>query len=318
MAISSREAADAHFVNGGEGYNSVQVDTYVARVAATLTAHERDLAEARAEIGRLEHALDLAHVVQSTRDVPAAVSSGEALGQALAAAGADVAEPGSDGAAAESELPVEPWDEIARWADERRREETADAEFAATQEEVRRLRGVADALGTEAAVARHGIQAGSSPAAQEAAETRARLTIEAAEIAATDLLESSLLEAQDLVVAAETSALGITRAAELEARDLNQRTAQLRTALREAGTRFEELAGGTRTEIKVLEDFIDLEMHSVEELAAVEPKAADTIDLREEAAETPTVSNEPTADVKEAPGFYERRLAGLRERLENI
>jgi len=318
MAISAREAADAHFVGNGDGYDVVQVDTYVARVAQTLAEQERALAVARAEIGRLEHALDLAHVVQSTSPSPGLEPTGGVLGQALATAGADPVESGT-ATSDEPQPAADPWDDIAAWAEALRRRRESDAELLAANEAVRRLRGVADALATEAAIARHGVRAGLSPVAQEAAEIRAGQTVEAAEVEAAGLLDAALAEANEIMMAAEASAVIVTEAAALEAKDLNQRTAQLRTALRDAGTRFEDLAGSTRTEIKMLEDFIDLETHSVEDLEALSPTGDEGVDLRGEA---PTAGGErpegdAASDVAAVPGFYERRLAGLRERLEN-
>jgi hypothetical protein len=319
MAISAREAADAHFVGSDDGYDAVQVDTYAARVAATLADQERALAAARAEIGRLEHALDLAHAVQSVMPARAVGPTGGVLGQALETAGADRANSGTPEPQTAPEPIGDPWSELHAWSEELHRTRAAGVGLLEANEEVRRLRGVADALATEAAIAKHGMQAGLSPAAQEEAEARARFTIDSAELEAAGLLQTSLAEAKRIVTIAEASAATATRAAELEARDLEQRTARLRTALRDAGTRFEELAGSTRTEIKMLEDFIDLETHAPEDLESLKPTDGDAIDLRDEspAAAVAPPGREAGSDTAEPRGFYERRLAGLRERLEN-
>lgn len=317
MAISAREAADARFATNDDGYDAIQVDSYVARVARTLAAQERELNETRAEIGRLEHALDLAHVARSTAEPVKVGPSGSALGAALSTAGADQAEIASQEVASMPDPTSDPIAVVEQWAADLAADHVSRRELAVTQEEVRRLRGTANALATEAAVARHGVREGLSPTAQEEAEAEALFILESAETEAAELLQASLAEAQQVAAAAEASALAVTNAAAVEVKELTHRTAQLRTALRDAGTRFEQLAADTRTEIKMLEDFIDLEMEEAEELSR--PGDADdvaTIDLRSD-PDPSVLESASRAEPESSPGFYERRLAGLRERLEN-
>jgi len=431
MAISASEAADARFVEHRDGYDAVQVDAFVARVAATLDRHERELAAMRAEVGRLEHALDLAHAVQETMQPADTAIKGGALGSALAAAGAEVAV--ADGVVPESDVDLtKPWDEIVLWAesevDQRRHFGALDA----ATEETRRLRGVADALAIEAAIAKHAraesalqpspaaVPAGGSAdesaqvdgsepalasaqdeaeqliaganaearqilsAAHESAyrvnseaeeqsistvrsaeEDAARLVAEAEEESArlvadaeeeatrriataeemaarsiatadeeadrtigaarregSEVLVASLEEAQRMASAADAAADVATEAARAELRDLNQRMSQLRTALRDAGSRFDTLVGDARTEISLLEDFIDLEMRSVDEVDDGTAGPAEVLSTEpdpEPGALGAVARKRADGDIEvaEERGFYERRLAGLRERLEN-
>jgi cell division septum initiation protein DivIVA len=317
MAISAREAADARFATNEDGYDATQVDSYVLRVAQTLAAQERELTETRAEIGRLEHALDLAHVAQSSVAAVETGPSGSALGAALWTAGADQAEIAGPKAPLAPDPTSDPVTVVELWSEDLAADHASRLELLVTQEEVRRLRGTANALATEAAVARHGTREGLSPTEQEAAEAEALSILETAEAEAADLLEASLAEAQQVIAGAEVAALAVTSTAAAEVKELTQRTAQLRTALRDAGQRFEQLAADTRTEIRMLEDFIDLEMERDEASSRPDDGGeATTIDLRsgvDPSTLEPATSDEPES----SPGFYERRLAGLRERLEN-
>jgi hypothetical protein len=111
--------------------------------------------------------------------------------------------------------------------------------------------------------------------------------------------------------------------------------AQLRTAIRQAEDHYRAIAPGAADEAAMAADLIFLELNGLGELEEAEDRTAE-IDLTEPDQETaeaavaaevadggadsagPDVSGGDAAlvDGPREPDFYRRRLAGLRERLE--
>ena len=80
---------------------------------------------------------------------------------------------------------------------------------------------------------------------------------------------------------------------------MERRVRQIRSSLRDLETRFQTLTASTLAEFSMLGDLIDLDAHSIDEM--------------------PARIRSATAEHDEgvpSQGFYERRLAGLRSRLQ--
>jgi cell division septum initiation protein DivIVA len=337
MDLTSEEVAATRFTGTRYVYNRREVDTFVRRVSTTLLDYERELARAAARMAALEHALDVAHTARTSR-ARASSERRRALDQAIRVAGAP-RPPGSTPAA---------WEDVASGAWEAWRE-TMEAEYAAAaalamaREDARRMRGCAAALAVEiegaaGADAVHLLAAAESVAVASGSDDRpeagaaaAGSEVADAEARATEILEGAereaalaTEEATAVLDKAEVAAQMLTGAAEQEAAALARRLAQLRTAVRQAEDYYREVAPDAADRAAMAGDLIDLELSGLEGLdefgtgeelpAEVNPVEAAA---EESSATEPSEADDPAlVDAPREPDFYRRRLAGLRQRLE--
>lgn len=172
-------------------------------------------------------------------------------------------------------------------------------------------------------------------AAVTVAETTARAEIAAAEIASeaeARAAESAARaeaefvkateEAAAMLEAAEAAVEGLNTAAQQETDALNRRLAQLRTAVRQAEEHYRELGSEVAAEAAMVGDLIDLELLGAatvgsDDEAMPYPDLSDAQRALERENSDDTTEQDPSFDEEpREAGFYERRLAGLRERLE--
>jgi len=157
----------------------------------------------------------------------------------------------------------------------------------------------------------------------------------AAKEEASRVLAAALAEGGDLLAAAKARAASIAADPRTETRDLTQRLARLRTAVSDAETRLRNLVGSTLDELSLVGDLIDLEMAAPAEISALradspwrrkpDPQPAAPLLPAAQRAEPPPGPDRDIAkpELEEAddlgpdvPGFYEKRLVGLRDRLD--
>ncbi len=328
MDLTSQEVAAIRFAGTRYVYNRREVDAFVRRVATTLRDQERELARIRARMAALEHALDVAHAARTSR-AKASTQRRRALDQAIRVAGAP--RPAGSTPTAWEDLNTGAWE---AWQATMEAEYHAAAQLDMAREDARRMRGCATALaieiegaaGTEAitllaAAERVAAESsGSSQADEDVAESPAAgddvadARAKAAEIL--DVAEREAMRATEEATAmlekAEVAAQLLTAAAQQEAEALNRRLGQLRTAVRQAEDYYREIAPDTADKAALAGDLIDLDLNGLGDLETAEKVAAK--------GDSP----EPTVEMAEAtfvdgprePDFYRRKLAGLRERLE--
>jgi len=340
MDLTSQEAAAIRFTGTRYVYNRREVDAFVRRVATTLRDQERELARITARMAALEHALDVAHAARTSR-AKASTERRRALDQAIRVAGAPRPEGGTQ--AAWEDLDTGAWE---AWRTTMDAEYHAAAELDMAREDARRMRGCATALAIEIEGAA-GAEAISLLAAAERADSESsnsgRVAEDAAESPATgdDVADAQAKAAEILHVAergamqateeatamlekAEVAAQLLTAAAEQEAEALRRRLGQLRTAVRQAEDYYREIAPATADEAALAGDLIDLDLNvfgdhdSAGDVATgvglteptVETQATDAVASDDSDGEAAFV------DGPREPDFYRRKLAGLRERLE--
>lgn len=294
MGISSHEANRLQFSGSEHSYDGAEVEAFRRRVVAALEAYESasmspefapadgdDLAAAQ----RIRHqAVELAE--RMLRDVM-----------------------GSSG---------EPGGGIEIWQDAIMLRALAEEEMEFATEEARRLPATAEAERDE-------IRA---KYAKERKEMRAELhrelqaSREAALKEASDVRNRSVAEANEIMQKAATHADESQRAAAGEVHRLKKRITVLHTALADAEARFRRLAATAANEIGTLSAVVDDDAADLgDETAPARPELRlAAVDLTDAALESPEdtaaieADHEPDSDPE--AGFYQKRLAGLRDRLE--
>jgi hypothetical protein len=204
-------------------------------------------------------------------------------------------------------------DGLRSWQEAAMLQAVAREEMSYTEEESKRLIAIAQAE-RDAIRARY---------AQERRELRAELQRElqvsraAAAAEADDLTRQAREEAARVVASATAEANESNRVRAAESLRLERRLGILHQALADAEARFRRLAATAANDLGSLQVVLN-----EAEADLVEPSFPDrtTIDLTESAPQVSADSAEmPTAGmVEKSPdvGFYQRRLAGLRDRLE--
>ncbi len=340
MDLTSQEAAAIRFTGTRYVYNRREVDAFVRRVATTLRDQERELARITARMAALEHALDVAHAARTSRS-KASTERRRALDQAIRVAGAP--RPAGSTPAAWEGLDTGAWE---AWRATMDAEYHAAAQLDMAREDARRMRGCATALAVEiegaagadaisllAAAERAATESSGSTQADEevavspaAGDDAADAQAKAAEILDAAEREAMLTveEATAMLEKAELAAQLLTAAAEEEAEALNRRLGQLRTAVRQAEDYYREIAPDTADEAALAGDLIDLDLNGLGGLATAEEVVAE-VDLTEPTVETEAADaiesddsddDSTFVDGPREPDFYRRKLAGLRERLE--
>ena len=183
-------------------------------------------------------------------------------------------------------------------------------ETAAARDQIARLERQRNGLRSEEAAARQTYLA--------AARTKEELVAEATRLAA-ELREAGVADAAAIRSQAEAEARELLEGARHEAEEaerrgaaevarLHRRLAQLRTAVSDIEARMRVMAERTLADTHVVADLIALE---AEDSRDVQPPPASEPDngVAPPAVRGPARSSEP--------GFYERRLSGLRDRLDS-
>ena len=191
----------------------------------------------------------------------------------------------------------------------------AEEEMAHAEEESRRLTSIAFAE-RDAIRARY---------AQERKELRMELqrelqaSREAADAEAAAVRDAARDEAASIVEKASHDAVEAQRSASEDSRRLERRLAVLHTALGDAESRFRRLAATAANDLGTLEAMVDREPDD-DGVPPAEVRVA-AVDLTDGAmdqiAREPKHVPDPGMVSKDPEvGFYQRRLAGLRDRLE--
>ncbi len=136
------------------------------------------------------------------------------------------------------------------------------------------------------------------------AERMASRTRDTAQREADEALGDAKTKSDAVVEQARRDAAEATESAQREVRAMERRVRQIRSSLRDAESRFKSLTATTMSEFSVLGDVIDLDVEA----------AAESFEPIGEPAAPPAPGRADDAD--SSPGFYERRLAGLRSRIE--
>ena len=296
MGITSHEAGRLQFSGSEHSYDGAEVEAFRRRVVAALEAYEssptlaphmasgdgKDLAAAQ----RIRHqAVELAE--RMLRDVMG--SSGDS------GSGIDI------------------------WQDAVMIRALAEEEMEFAREEARRLPATAEAERDE-------IRA---KYAKERKEMRAELHRElqasrdAALEEATDVRTRSVAEANDIVRSAIEKADESERAAAGKVHGLKRRITVLHTALADAEARFRRLAATAANEIGTLSAIVDDEDGLGDDTPPparpdLRLAAVDLTDAALDRSATGATGATDAADEEVDPeaGFYQKRLAGLRDRLE--
>jgi hypothetical protein len=162
------------------------------------------------------------------------------------------------------------------------------------------------------------------------------------------VLAAALAEGDALVAAAKARAASIVSDPDREAGDLTKRLARLRTAVGDIESRLRDLVRPTLDELSLVGDLIDLETSQPAEIPALrtdspwrrKPEPANGAPPASPPPSPPPAPSprpasprpvlvrgadggvgEPDAagdDAPSTPGFYEKRLAGLRDRIDRI
>jgi hypothetical protein len=293
MGITSKEAKRLQFSGSEYSYDGTEVEAFRRRVIAALETYEsasdgighlpdasgEDLASAQ----RVRHqAVELA--ARMLRDVMG--STGDSSGG------------------------------LAVWQDAAMLRALAQEEMEFATEEARRLPAIAAAERDEIRV-RY---------AEERKEMRAELHRElqasrdAAIAEAEDIRSLSQDEANEIVKNAVGRAEESQRAASEEVNRLQRRITVLHTALADAEARFRRLAATAANEIGTLAAIADQDVADSDIAEPVRPDLhLSSVDLTDEGLDRPvdtTDSDKEEVVVDPDAGFYQKRLAGLRDRLE--
>lgn len=128
----------------------------------------------------------------------------------------------------------------------------------------------------------------------------------AASAEAARLLAAAVTEGEVLVAAARRRAAEVSAVLESDIAAANKRLARLRTAVRDIEARFRGLVGSTLDELSLIGDLVALETTSLTEAVLLGSASNHDHDPHDE-------PDEPIM----RPGFYEKRLAGLRSRIRD-
>ena len=289
MGISSEEARSIQFSGSDHAYDGSEVEEFRRRVIDTLQAHE-------AALRRLSEP-DEGDLASAQRVRQQAVSLSERMLRDVIGASGDR----TGGLKAFQEAAM--------------LRAIAEEEMAHAEEESRRLTAIACAE-RDAIRARYG---------QERKELRTELQRElqasrdAAEAEAAAVRNAAQAEAAGIVEKASHDAIEAQRSASEDARRLERRLAVLHTALGDAESRFRRLAATAANDLGTLEAMVDREPE--EPITPSEEAYVAAVDLTDGAMDQVARKPDHVADpgmVSKDPevGFYQRRLAGLRDRLE--
>jgi cell division septum initiation protein DivIVA len=295
--FTAGDARTVRFSGSGGSYDREEVEDFRRRVIAALEEGERLSSDAAARIAGLEAALAERADTDGAGNVAAARRARDQAVQLTSRMMAEVLS-GKMPSIAEG---MEIWQEAVILR------AMAEEELAAAREESRGLRQIT---------------------AEELTALRA-----ATRAALDEEVEATLDHAIG-------HAAAVTSAAEEEVRHLDRRLTQLRTALSDAESRIRSLTGDALTELRMLGDLLALETGALEEIESLKLSPDHVIDLAEPAP-VPAAATDPGTVLRDeasedgaedgpsafvrriqdrddttGQGFYERRLAGLRERLE--
>ncbi len=300
--IHSSSVAGHHFLMARRrGYDPAEVDAVIKRLVATLRKYEERDAALAAEAGDAATVTDLEQIRVARSNIADAATQTEELRQ-QAVAELDAAQLRSEEVLAEAQEKADLIIETAR-ADAAtlasRRNERSEALITSALSEVKTLR---------------------SRTLRETNEYRATKRAEAA-----SLVQTAELTSEEMVENARHEAGSILGRARREHAALEQRLAQLRSAIAGIEGQFRNLAESTLEQTEIMTSMISLETEDLEDV--MEDTTPDvvrltqqgrTIDLTEEATETPTGDHPLQEHFAVAPGntIYQRRGGGLRRRLE--
>lgn len=286
VGISSDEARQIQFSGSAHSYDAGEVEGFRARVVEALQEFESLQEETR------EQDPDALPAAQRARHQAVQLAE-RMLREVMGASGDDIAG-------------LESWQEAAML------QAIAREEMSFVTEESKRLIAIAQAE-RDAIRARY---------AQERRELRAELQRElqtsraAAAAEAADMTLAARKEAAGIVEAAAAQANEANRARAADSQRLEQRLALLHQAVADAEARFRRLAATAANDLGTLQAVVN----EAEAEPAGPPDRATTIDLTESSPHvSPDRIETPEAGMVEKDpevGFYQRRLAGLRDRLE--
>ena len=304
MGISSEEARQIQFSGSEHSYAGSEVEDFRRRVVETLAAFEGDSSVAGEAPPEPAAEDDPEELAAAQRIRQQAVQLAERMLRDVMGASAD------DGTSG-----LETWQEAAIL------KAAAEEEMEFAREESRRLPAMATAERNE-------MRAGHE---RERAELRAELQKELQASRAAAGEEADSIRAQAAAEAEEmlNKALGRIEEqrfeAESQAHRMERRIAVLQTALADAESRFRRLAATAANEVGTLAALADQDLGNLPQPAADLHVAE--VDLTDDAfervgqdARASAAADDEHDDgfVKRDPevGFYQRRLAGLRDRLE--
>lgn len=290
MAITSNEARRIQFAGSADAYSGREVENFRHRVVAALAAYEA-AAAATSDQG---DAAEMSDVAAAQRIRHHAVALAERMMREVLVASGD------------------PADGVRAWQEAAMLQVVAEEEMEHAREEARRLAQVAHAE-------HNGILADAAAAAarQRAdAEREAETMRQTAAADAESRLAAATAEAQNRLVEAAQEATGAQERAAREIRQLERRLEVLRATAAEAERRFRSLAATAANEVGTLAAIADANAPEGPEQVHVDLTPAGLASLPREAPPTPPPAGgtPPTRNPDES--FYQRRLAGLRERLE--
>lgn len=296
--ISSEEAKTFQFSGTEHSYDGVEVESFRKRVVETLAAHE---------------AVSGGDVPERPVVAPPSTPGDLAAAQRVRQQAVQLAERmlrDVMGAAGDGPAGLDTWQEAAML------KAIAEEEMAFAREEARRLPAIAEAerddmrakYAQERTAVRRELQ-------NELQASRAAASAEADEISKAANAEAAEILHRALERSAERQQEAVS-----EIHRMESRMGVLRTALADAEARFRRLAATAANELGTLSAIADKDV-SVDAPTQPDLKIAE-IDLTDRAlAEDDDLAEDPSDGegfVKMDPeaGFYQRRLAGLRERLE--
>ncbi len=287
MGISSQDAKRIQFSGTEHSYDGIEVEMFRRRVVAALESHESELGSLSGSSGAADD--DLA-AAQRIRHQAVALAE-RMLRDVMGSSSGDIGG-------------MEDWQDAVML----RAAAAEEMEFA--REEARRLPAIA-------AAERDEIRA---KYANERRELRSELhgelqaSRDAALAEAEDIKGRAAEEANMIVKRAVERAEESQRAAHDEVQRLTRRIAVLHTALADAEGRFRRLAATAANEIGTLAAIAD---QDVAESVADRPELRlASVDLTDEGLESTDDTESGLPEPDPEAGFYQKRLAGLRDRLE--
>lgn len=305
MDISSEEAKSVQFSGTEHSYDAREVEAFRRRVVATLAVYER----ARLQTKRTAAEAGLEDLGAAQRARHQAVQLAERmLREVMGASGDDM-------------------EGMTTWQEAAMLRAAAAEEAAFAQEEARRLLATGQAERAE------------MRSAHEAELRQRRADLQSEMQASRDAADAEVAavrakakeEATEVVHRAVEKADEARKTATAEAHRLERRIAVLHTALADAESRFRRLAATAANEVGTMQAIIDEDVAAYTEPTPPTPPetrpelyvaSVDLTDegLAAEAKEETGAEEEQTHSgmVAKNPevGFYQRRLAGLRDRLE--
>lgn len=287
MGITSDEARQIQFSGSTHAYDASEVEGFRTRVIEALEAFEALQEETR------ERDPEALPAAQRARQQAVQLAE-RMLRDVMGASGDDI-------------------DGLRSWQEAAMLQAAAREEMSYVEEEAKRLVAVAQAE-RDAIRARY---------AQERRELRAELQRElqdsraAATAEAADLTKAARDEAADIVAAAAAKANEANRARTVESQRLERRLATLHQAVADAEARFRRLAATAANDLGTLQVVLSEADVDTADPSRREVTTIDLTDRSPEASPSPAQATESGMVEKDPEvGFYQRRLAGLRDRLE--